>query len=231
MFTSIFPKHLFLLPLVLYWTGCLCCVKQPGPASQSKTTQIKMPAAGGWQILFDGKSLKGWKETAFAGAGKVQVIDGELRIEMGLIMTGANYTNVTPRLDYEIEYEAKKTDGADFFAALTFPVGTKAVTFINGGWGGAVTGISSIDMQDASENETTKYLKFEKGQWYKFRIRVTAKKLQVWMDDKVVIEQDIAGRDLSMRAGEIELSAPFGIAAYQSSAAIRNIRVRELPKP
>lgn len=231
MFTSKLSKRLFLLPLILFWTSCCCCVKQQGASPKSNAAPGKVPAAGSWQVLFDGKSLKGWKETSFAGAGKVHVINGELRIDMGLVMTGANYTNATPRLDYEIEYEAKKTDGSDFFAALTFPVGTKAVTFVNGGWGGAVTGISSIDMQDASENETTKYLKFEKGQWYKFRIRITAKKLQVWMDDKSVIEQDIAGRDLSMRPGEIELSAPFGLAAYQSSAAIRNIRVRELPKP
>ena len=34
---------------------------------------------------------------------------------------------------------------------------------------------------DASENDTTVYLKFSKDQWYKFRLRVTPENISVWM--------------------------------------------------
>jgi hypothetical protein len=44
---------------------------------------------------------------------------------------------------------------------VDLPRGIRSRTFICGGWGGAVVGISSIDGQDASMNETTKYIKFE----------------------------------------------------------------------
>ena len=37
---------------------------------------------------------------------------------------------------------------------------------------------------DASENNTTVYLKFNKDHWYKFRLRVTPDNLSVWMTPK-----------------------------------------------
>jgi hypothetical protein len=35
--------------------------------------------------------------------------------------------------------------GSDFFAALTFPVNDLFCTLINGGWGGMLVGLSSLD--------------------------------------------------------------------------------------
>ena len=139
-----------------------------------------------WIPLFNGKNLTGWEETDYAGRGKVVVKDGELHIENGLVITGVNYTNKTilPKTNYEITYQAKKVNGSDFFALLTFPVGEKHASFVTGGWGGAVTGVSSINSMDASENNTTIYLKYNKDQWYTFRLRVTPENLSVWMNPK-----------------------------------------------
>ena len=44
--------------------------------------------------------------------------------------------------------------GGDFFATLTFPVDDSFCTFVTGGWGGDIVGLSSIDGWDASDNET-----------------------------------------------------------------------------
>ena len=139
-----------------------------------------------WITLFNGKDLTGWKETDYAGRGNVKVKNGELHIENGLVITGVTFTNKTilPKTNYELEYEAKKINGADFFGLLTFPVGDSHASLVTGGWGGAVTGISSINSMDASENDTTVYLKFNKNQWYKFRLRVTPDNLSVWMTPK-----------------------------------------------
>ena len=150
----------------------------------------KLPAPpkpdDGWLSLFNGKDLSGWEETDYAGRGNVNVQNGELHIENGLVITGVTYTNKTalPKTNYEIEYEAKKLNGTDFFGLLTFPVGDAHASLVTGGWGGAVTGISSINSMDASENNTTVYLKFNKDHWYKFRLSVTPDNLSVWMTPK-----------------------------------------------
>src|SRR4051812_5053133 len=51
------------------------------------------PAEGpGTLVLFDGKSLAGWKETDFAGSGGVEVKDGALVLKVGNPMTGVTST-------------------------------------------------------------------------------------------------------------------------------------------
>jgi hypothetical protein len=139
-----------------------------------------------WAALFNGTDLTGWKETDYAGRGNVKVENGELHIENGLVITGVTFTNsaVLPKTNYEISFQAKRVNGSDFFALLTFPVGDKHASFVTGGWGGAVTGISSINSMDASENATTVYLKYNQDQWYTFRLRVTPQNLSVWMTPK-----------------------------------------------
>ena len=182
------------------------------------------------QKLFDGKTLAGWKSTEFGGEGEVSVVDGAIVLEMGNNMTGITWTDAVklPTTDYEISLEAKRIDGDDFFCGLTFPVKDKALSLILGGWGGATVGLSSIDDADASSNETTSYVDFDRDHWYKVRLRVTEAKVQAWLDGKSIVDVKIAGRKLSIRS-EVELSRPFGISTWLTKAAIRNIEIRRLP--
>ena len=184
-------------------------------------------AAPAWRVLFDGKTLTGWQPTRFGGEGEVAVADGRIEMAFGYSLTGITYQDVFPKLDYEFELEAIKIDGNDFFCGLTFPVEQSYCSLIVGGWGGAVVGISSIDGQDASQNDTTRYMRFEHGQWYRIRLRVTAVRLRAWIDEQLVVDQPIQGRRISTRS-EVNLSQPFGICAYETRAAFRNIRVRRL---
>jgi len=120
-----------------------------------------------------------------------------------------------------------RVEGNDFFCGMTFPVGKVPCTLIVGGWGGTVVGLSSIDGKDASENETTRYMKFDSDRWYKIKLRVTEEKIEAWIDDELIVNFTIDGKRLSIRP-EVELSKPFGIASWQTTAALRNIRVRRI---
>ena len=129
--------------------------------------------AAKWKPLFDGKTLAGWKVTEFGGQGEVVVEDGSIVLGMGSSLTGITYEKKDfPKCDYEIQLEARRLDGVDFFSTLTFPVQDSFCSLVVGGWAGAVVGLSCIDHADASQNETTRYMKFNKGQWYRIRVEV-----------------------------------------------------------
>ncbi|MEP6663509.1 MAG: DUF1080 domain-containing protein [Verrucomicrobiota bacterium] len=213
------------------------CASKLQPAPVVETNSVSLPAIekkiSGLRstdeiVLFDGKNLGGWKPTDFGGHGEIFVTNNEIRVEMGAELSGISWTNhsVLPKTNYEIELDAMKRDGGDFFCGLTMPVGDSFCTFIVGGWGGAVVGISSLDGADASENETTKSFYFEKDRWFHLRVRVTPEKILAWIDGEKIVDVAIAGKKISMRRGEIEISAPLGLATWQTSASYKNIRLK-----
>jgi hypothetical protein len=56
-------------------------------------------------------------------------------------------------------------------------------------------------------------------------VRVTGPRIQAWIDDEPVVDVDTTGKRVSVRA-EVFDSRPLGIAAWQTKAAVRNIRLR-----
>jgi len=208
----------------------LCVVLCVFVGSAAKAEDKPVAKEPEWKSLFDGKTLIGWKVPNFAGVGTVEVKDGELQLGSGDTLNGVTFTNPVPKTNYEIEIEGKKIQGSDFFCAVTFPAAKTNCTFVLGGWGGAVVGISSIDQSDASENETTKYMKFENNKWYKIRIKVTPEKIEAWVDADKAVNLELKDKTISMRPGDIELNMPFGIATYQTSSAFKSIKIRTLGK-
>ncbi len=150
---------------------------------------------------------------------------------MGGPFSGVNYTNPFPKMNYEVTLEAMRVKGDDFFCGLTFPIGNAFASLIVGGWGGSVTGISSIDGNDASQNETTQTIDFDSGRWYRIRLRVTEHRLEAWIDQKRVVNVKTDGLQFSLRPGDISLSKPFGLATWVTSAAMRDIKLRRVTEP
>lgn len=198
------------------------------PPKAVPTTETDKKNDRKWRSLFDGKSLDGWKEADFPGKGKVTVEDGSIVLGSGMDMTGVNIDGKFPKVNYEVELEAMRADGSDFFCGMTFPAKDEYCSLIIGGWGGGVVGLSSLDGMDASENETTTYREFENGKWYPVRLRVTDKRVTAWIDGKQEVDVDISNRGLDTRI-EVEWSKPFGIACWQTTTKLRKLRVRELP--
>ncbi len=184
-------------------------------------------SGGEWKSLFDGETLTGWEETDFFGKGDVHVEDGTLVLGTG-ILTGVNWTSDFPKSNFEIRLEASRVKGNDFFCGLTFPVKDSFATWVVGGWGGKLVGLSSIDWLDASENETASGWDFENGRWYALLLRVTDDNISAWIDGELAFSVDLEGRTISLREGEIDLSIPLGFATYSTVGALRNIEYRTL---
>ncbi|MDR2346526.1 MAG: DUF1080 domain-containing protein [Planctomycetaceae bacterium] len=164
-----------------------------------------------------------------------------VRVENGVIvinsiagMEGMKYVRKFPQCDYEICFEAKRIEGSDFFAAITFPVGKDFCTFVNGGWGGSTIGLSCIDGIDASENESFDMYTFNDNEWYKFRIIVTKSKIEIWItgkdgekksEEKQVVNLEYKNRKISLREETVSYK-PLGFAAWYSTGNLKNIKFR-----
>ena len=177
---------------------------------------------------FDGKTLTHWQPSKFFGQGQVTIEDGAIVLAAGKDLTGVTWSGpALPTTNYELTLQARRLEGRDFFAGITFPVGTSFCSLILGGWGGTTVGLSSINGIDASENTTSQSIDFELGRWYTVRIRVTPEKIESWLDDKPIIDQPLKGNQIGVRI-EVEPSQPLGIASWRTKGAVRQIRLRRL---
>lgn len=179
------------------------------------------------------KKARSWIEMRgqWEGMGGGEIDSGEpLRLGWGETMTAVRWKGAPPSPPFELELMAKRIDGTDFFCAVTFPVRTpeECVTLVVGGWGGGTVGISSIDGKDASENETTFHRAFETDVWYAIRLLRNGERIETWIDGEKIIDVDTKGKILALRPGPIEDCAPFGLATWQTTALIRNVRWRGL---
>ncbi|MDF1656968.1 MAG: DUF1080 domain-containing protein [Verrucomicrobiales bacterium] len=199
----------------------------PAPAPEAIPAQNADPSE---ISLFNGKELGEWESTQYGGEGDVFVDEeGNLEFGFGAVITGVHWTGDVPALsNYEITLEAMKLDGYDFFCALTFPVKDSHATYVLGGWGGGVVGISSVDDLNASENETMNIEGFENDRWYQIKVRVTDDRLEAWLDDDQMVNLALKDKKISLLPGDIELSVPIGLASFQTRSQFRNIVWRNL---
>lgn len=194
-----------------------------------------------------------WVASEFGGEGDVTIKDGLIKMEYGDPLTGVHWTGPfveekktaevapkqpktpalsdqskpLPRDNYEVRWESRRDKGYDFMCAFTFPVADKHASLVMGGWGGGITGISSIDGNDASDNETTMFKAFENDQWYKARVRVETKQITVWIDGTLMFEQPREDHEFDIRF-EMDPCTPLGIANFECDSSFRNIQIRPL---
>ncbi len=202
-------------------------MKSCGGTTEKKSTEASDTIALDPGSLFNGRDLEGWEITNFGPQGPVYVSGGNIILGMGDGCTGITWKNDFPESGYRVTLEAKRVSGTDFFCGMTFPAGKEPCTLIVGGWGGTVVGLSSIDTYDASENETTTFMQFVTDRWYKITLEVREGEIKAFIDSEPVVDIKTTGKSLSVRP-EVELSRPFGIASWRTTAALRNIRLENL---
>ena len=110
---------------------------------------------------------------------------------------------------------------------MVFPVEDTFCSFVVGGWGGTIVGLSNVNHDNASQNMTTTTRDFDSGKWYKLRLRVTKDRIKAWIDDDVVVDLETTDRKIDLHRS-CEPCKPFGLATWKTTGAVRAIRVRTL---
>lgn len=200
-------------------------------ADEKPETSSKQHAIKSRQLL-TGNALGQWKECDYGGQGVVEIKKGVLTLGAGDPITAVRWAgklgdgpNEFPKTNYTISYEARRTLARDFFGTVTFPVGDDTCSLVVGGWGGGLTGLSSLNGDDAANNSTTGYTAFENDKWYKFAITVTPKQITATQDGEELFPAiQIEDHQIGIRI-EMEPCRPLGIATFQSSGEVRNFTV------
>ncbi len=181
-----------------------------------------------WKPMLPTKKLGDWEVTDFGGEGEVEWDGKTLVLHAGDPMTGINYTKKDfPRSNYEIRLKARRVDGRDFFCCLTFPIDDKCCSFVAGGWGGSVTGLSSVNGFDASENETSGFVDFEEQKWYEIRLQVTDDRVAVWIDDEQCVDLEREYAEFDTRI-EVFVQQPLGVCSFMTKAELKDFRWKVL---
>ncbi len=192
------------------------------PATTTTTTT--------WHELFDGTSLGAFAITDFGGQGEVAARDGRLCLGMGSPLTGVTWRGALPDANagYELELVGRRELGNDFFCGLTFPVGTGHLTLVLGGWGGSVCGLSSLDGNDAANNDTRVLRTFAADRDYTIHLAVSPVHVRVELDGAPLLDTDLRGHQLGLRP-EVLLSRPLGLCSFATGASFARFRWRALP--
>jgi hypothetical protein len=206
-------------------------LQQPSPDATTAATKNEAD----WKSLITDRDLSIWKKTNFGGEGDISVDeDNVITLAMGDPQTGINvdeaafekqFQRKLPRDNYELKWSANRVQGSDFFVGLTFPVGEDYVSFISGGWGGGISGLSSLNGNDASENKTTQYDAFDNDTWYEFKLRVDPESITVWRNGESLFSIKRAQHTLSIR-NEVRVSRPLGYSVFQSDVLLKDFSFR-----
>ena len=193
------------------------------------------PAEG--RALVPQSGLGKWREADYGGLGVVDVEDGVLSLGAGDPLTAVVWTgpvgtdakDALPAMNYRLSWEARRVMGGDFFSTCTFPVGEECCSLVLGGWGGAVTGLSTLNEFDAVRNDTCDSRKFEDDRWYKFTITVRPDEIAATCDGEPLFPAiDPREYRVGVRV-EMEPAKPLSFSSYVSSGEIRNVRMTPLP--
>ena len=168
----------------------------------------------------------GWSPVPYGSGGSVEVTPEGLTLGPGYPLSGVAFEAV-PRVPYELVAVARRDQGDDFFAGLTFPVEGGHLTLVLGGWGGATCGLSCLDGLDAASNETTRHLWHPPGQWVELRLRVERDRLLIDLDGERAWDLALEGRACALRT-EVLASAPFSWSTFATGATLGRLAWRPL---
>ena len=225
-------KYITLIIVLLALMGLLSLIRNSQGRNEQSVIEdlpVAQDIPAGWEPLFDGQTLSGWEIVRYGGEGEPYVRNGILILPMAVngLMTGISWVGDSlPTNNYIIYYEARRTEGHDIFAGLSFPYGDTFASLIIGGWGGIVNGLSCVDGYDASDNETTRNFSLHDNEWYPVQLRVTTDSIRAIVGPEQVIDLATTGKDIHLRPGLSNTG--LTLWTYLTTGEIRNLRIKRL---
>jgi hypothetical protein len=194
------------------------------------TTRAQETKSDGFQNLFDGKTMDGWKASENKNSWKVEggalVCNGE---RSHLFYVG----DEKPFVNFEFQCEVMTTPGSN--AGIYFHTRYQETGWPKYGFecqvnishtdpikSGSLYGVVNVSDPPAKDNE-----------WYTTRIKVDGKRITIQINDKVVVDytepaaKSATNEQFDRRLG----SGTFALQAHdpKSRVSFRNIKVKRLP--
>lgn len=201
-------------------------------ADAKANTLTKAEKSAGWQLLFDGKSLDGWKPSENQGTFTVQ--DGQLVVfgkRSHLFYQGpvANHNFKNFELQLDIKTFPKANSGVYFhteYQESGWPDKGYEVQ-VNNSHTDIKRGAGLYAIQDNFEAPA------KDGEWYTMTIKVEGKHVQTFVNGKRIVdytEEANPERPANMK-GRLISSGTFAIQGHDPASKVmyKNIKVRVLP--
>jgi hypothetical protein len=205
-------------------------------------TLTEQEKAEGWKLLFDGKSLAGWRgyQTPAAPSGW-RAVNGELVFDGkgGALMTAEQYG------DFEMRFEWKVTPngngGVIYRIATTEPypwhTGPEFQILHNAGHKDGANPLTSAGSNYAV-NPPVKDVTKPVGEWNEARLIARGNHVEHWMNGVKLLEYEIGSADWEARvkASKFGKIPPYGrtkrgyiaLQDHGNVVAYRNLKIREL---
>jgi len=210
---------------------------EPAPNTLSAQEQ-----KDGWKLLFDGKSLDGWRVFKKQDAAGWTVRDGAITLEKpgsGDLMTKEKYGN----FEFSIDWKFESGNNSGIIYRVTEEVSPSYVSGPEmqvmphkaGDKLGKNSGGSLYDMYAPTANPFK-----PADQWNSFKIVCNGKHIEQWVNGVKVVETDIGSDDWNTRLAaskwknaKLFASQPSGHIALQDHGgklAFRNAKIKVLPE-
>jgi hypothetical protein len=228
-------------PLTVLVALCCCLLaaraRLLGQAAAPPNTLTAQEQKQGWKLLFDGKSLDGWRLFKKTDTGKWAVKDGALHSGGGDLMTRDEFAN----FEFQVDWKFEKGNNS----GIIYRVGEEGNTT----W---ATGPEMQVMPHDSKDKLGKnsggalYDVFAPGKnaskpatdWNRFKVVANGKHLEHWVNGVKVVDCDIGSEEWNkaialskFKTSKIFASRPSGHIALQDHGGIvtfRNIKIRVL---
>ena len=227
----------------------IACLALAAPV-WAQNTLTPDESKAGWQVLFDGHSLNGWRPYGKPDAGAAQIGEG-WKVEDGLLKKlagkkGGDIVSVKAYTDFEFSWEWRLEKGAN--NGVKYLVSEKRpqapgyeyqmLDDNSDKWKNLHAKAKTASFYEVLPAAADKPLK-PAGEWNASRIIVQGPHVEHWLNGAKVLEYEL-GSD-AVQAGVADskfkkfpdfgskLTGPIMLTDHQDEAWYRNIKVRELP--
>ena len=217
---------------------------QTAAATPAPNTLTAAETSAGWQLLFDGRSLDGWRgyrKSALPDAGW-EIKDGNLRTVAKV--KGADIITTKSFTDFELSWEwrvaPRGNNGLKYFVTEDRPQspGHEYQMIDDAGYPGKLgPGHLTADFYDVLPAAADKPIR-PAGEWNSSRIVVRGARVEHWLNGKNVLTYDLgsaavkAGIEKSKFKGHPgfgeKITGPIMLTYHQDECWYRSVKIREI---